>query len=146
MMRARSAARHNRDMPETDAERKATARESARRREAANMLQIAECTCRYGASQIGNGASPAEAREIARFVAGELVSVAEGLRRLTRLRPAERRLLAVQLAALGVQPKRIAQQLGVCDRTVRYYLARRQRLRAGASAPASLLMTVGAAA
>jgi hypothetical protein len=121
--------RENRGVPEsaaTSAERKRRAREAARRREAANVLRIGEATCRYGASQIGDGASPAEAREIALFVAGELVAVADALRRLTRLGPAERKVLAKQLAALGVRPRRIAQQLGTCDRTVRYYLAGRQ--------------------
>jgi hypothetical protein len=126
MMRARSAARHNRDMPETDAERKATARESARRREAMHVLQIGEVTCRYAAARLGNGASPAEARETALFVAGELTEMAAALRRLTRLAPAERKMLARQLAALGVPTRTIAMRLGVDPRCVRYYVSGRQ--------------------
>ena len=66
------------------------------------MLQIGEATCRYAASQLLNGLGPDEARETAVFVAGELELVAEALRRLTRLGPAERRVRAVQLRGAGV--------------------------------------------
>ncbi len=90
------------------------------------MLQIAECTCRYAAGQIGNGTGPAEARETALFVAGELVVVAEALRRLTRLGPAERRARAVQLVSLGWDKHRVAAQLGISDRTMRNYLRPRE--------------------
>ena len=110
-------------MPESakSAERKRAAREAARRREAAGVLRIAEATCRYAASQLGNGIDPAEARETAAFVAGELAVVAEALRRLTRLGPAERRVLARQLVGLGWSKQAVAVRLGVSDRTVRGY-------------------------
>ena len=85
------------------------------------MLQIAEATCRYGASVLANGASPGEARAAAHEVAAELGLVAESLRRLTRLSPAERRQMARQLVAVGWSKQRIAAQLGVSDRTVRGY-------------------------
>jgi hypothetical protein len=121
--------RENRGVPEsaaTSAERKRRVRTDARRAEAVRMLQIAECGCRYAAGQLGNGLGPEQARELAMEMAAELTAVAEGLRRLTRMGPRERRVLAVKLHSLGVPPKRIAQQLGVCDRTVRNYLAGRQ--------------------
>ena len=83
------------------------------------MLQIAECTRRYAASQLGNGHGPAEARESALFVAAELELAADTLRRLTRLSVAERRVLAVQLVGLGWSRHRVAVQLGVSDSAVR---------------------------
>ncbi len=119
-------------MPESaGAARKRLSREAARRREAVTVLQIAECTARYGASVLANGASPDEARAAAVEVAAELATIAETLRRLTRLGPSERRERAVQLAALGWDKQRIAVQLGVSDRTVRYYFRPRSPGRAG---------------
>ena len=41
------------------------------------MLRIAACTANYGACQLGNGLGPAEARQMAVFVAGELELAAE---------------------------------------------------------------------
>jgi len=96
------------------------------------MLRIAAKTCDYGAARLGNGASPEEARETALFVAGELVAVADGLRRLTRLDPAARRALAVQLGNLGVPTIEIARRLGVDPRCVRYYMADARRSRRSA--------------
>jgi hypothetical protein len=115
----------NRTVPESaelSAERKRRAREAARRREAARMLQVAECTCRYGAVQLGNGIGPAEARETALFIAGELEVMAAALRRAVQLRPAERRVMARQLAGLGWPTRRIAAQVGVTPRAIRYYV------------------------
>ncbi len=106
------------------ARRKALAREAARRREAVTMLQVSESTCRYAASVLANGADPAEARATALFVAGELVQMAESLRRLTRLDAAGRRVLATQLAALGWTRRQIAARLGVSERAVFGYLRR----------------------
>jgi hypothetical protein len=108
---------------ERSALRKRLARRAADRRQAVTLLQITECTARYAASQLGNGASPEEARATALFVAGELAETAAALRRLTRLGPAERRALAAQLAALGMGPARIAARLGVSERCARYYVA-----------------------
>ena len=88
------------------------------------MLRIAECTCRYGASVLANGADPAEARAAALECAAELTVVADTLRRLTRLGPADRRALAGRLAALGWTVRQIAQRLGVGEATVRTYLRR----------------------
>jgi hypothetical protein len=113
------------------AERKRCAREAARRREAVNVLRIAENTCGYAAGQIGNGAGPGEAREVAVFVAGELELVAEALRRLTRLEPGERRVMAAKLAGLGFGRREIAARLGVSERAVFGYL----RHGAGQSTP-----------
>jgi hypothetical protein len=111
--------------PSGNARRKAAAREAERRREAANVLRVIECTARYGASVLSNGAAPAEARAAALECAAEMTMAAEALRRLVRLSGPERRVLAVRLAALGWPTKRIAAQLGVTPRCVRYYLAGR---------------------
>jgi len=113
-------------VPETaNRQRKAAAREAARRRQAATMLAIAEATCRYSAVRLGNGIGPEEARQTALFVAGELELVAGALRRLTRLDGPQRRARAVQLAQLGFPTRQIAAQLGVSDRAVRYYVSGR---------------------
>ena len=93
------------------------------------MLRIMACTCTYAAGQLGDGIGPEEARDTALFVAQELGSMAAALRRLTRLGPAERRVLAVQLTGLGWSRKRIADYLGVCDTTVWNYLAGRRGMR-----------------
>ena len=119
-------------MPETAAQPAATAsavrrraaREAARRREALAVLQIGEACCRYGASILGNGADPREAREAAVECASELAMIAETLRRLSRLSSSERRQRAVLLVGLGWSKHRVAVQLGVSDRAVRNYVSR----------------------
>jgi hypothetical protein len=105
-------------------DRKRRAYEAVRRREAVTMLRVAEAMCGYAASQLADGLSPEEARAAAIEAAGELAALAAGLRRLTRLRPADRRVLAAQLAALGLSRREVAGHLGVSDRAVRGYLAR----------------------
>jgi DNA-directed RNA polymerase specialized sigma24 family protein len=95
------------------------ARQAARRREALVLLRIAECTCRYGASQLANGASPDEARDTALFVAGELAGMAEALRRAVRPSRAERQGQAVELVTLeGLSARQAAARLGVTERTI----------------------------
>jgi hypothetical protein len=116
---------------ERAAERKTLTREAVRRRAAVDTLRIGESMCGYAAAQLANGLSPAAARRAALDVAGELELMAVELRRLTRLRPDERRGLAVQLAALGLPTRRIAAVVGVSDRSVRYYV--RGRASAGES-------------
>jgi DNA-binding NarL/FixJ family response regulator len=86
------------------------------------LLRIAECGVRYAISELSNGSGPAEARAVAVEMAGELVMIAEALRRLTRLEPADRRVLAVQLVALGMSQREVADRLGVSTRTVWGYL------------------------
>ena len=93
------------------------------------MLRLAESASGYAAEQIGNGLSPEQARLAAADVAAELTAVAATLRRLTaliRLSPAERRALAVELAATGLDARRIAEQLAVSPSTARRYLAARR--------------------
>jgi DNA-directed RNA polymerase specialized sigma24 family protein len=111
------------------AEREANARrvwryhEAARRREAIGVLRVTQSACEYAASVLANGASPAEARAAALETAFELVSAAEALRRAARLRPAERKALAVRLARAGyLSGRQIADRLGVSERTVWRYL------------------------
>jgi DNA-directed RNA polymerase specialized sigma24 family protein len=120
---------------ERKAERKRLAREAERRRGAVTVLQISECTCRYAASQIGNGASPAEARETALFAAAELAAAAEALRRAVRLRPDQRRMVARLLAGKGMSTKQIAAACGVSETTVRHYLHGRRARGAPAAVP-----------
>ena len=112
-------------VPETaeqTARRKRAAYEAARRRSAVTLLGIAECTCRYGASQLSNGASPAEAAATMAFVTGELAEVAAALRRLERLTPAQRQARAAQLTALGMTREEVGRRLGVSSKSVRKYL------------------------
>lgn len=111
--------------PERARERKALAREAERRRRAATALTVTASTCSYAAAQLANGLGPQQARSAAREVAATLEATAAELRRLTRLRGPERRVLAVMLAGRGLPQREIALQLGVCDRTVRSYLAGR---------------------
>jgi hypothetical protein len=89
------------------------------------MLQISEATCRYAAAQLGNGIGPEEARQTALFVAGELTAVAETLRRLARLSPAERRALTVRLVADGMSQRQAAAVVGVSKRRAWDYLRAR---------------------
>ena len=112
-------------MPETaeqTARRKRLAYEAARRRSAVNLLGIGECTCRYAASVLSNGASPAEAAETMAFVTGELAEVAAALRRLERLTPAQRQVRAAQLTRLGMTREEVGRRLGVSAKSVRKYL------------------------
>jgi hypothetical protein len=123
---ARRAPAENGAVPrnaEREAERKRCAREAARRRQAVTVLQISEATCRYAAAQLANGASPAEARQTALFVAGELEQAAASLRRAVHFKPGERRVLARQLRGLGWPVRQIAALTGVTERAVWYYLA-----------------------
>jgi hypothetical protein len=105
-------------------DRKRRAYEAVRRRKAVTMLRVAEAMCGYAASQLADGLGPEEARAAAIQAAGELAALAAQLRRLTRLSPADRRVLAQQLAALGMSRTEVASRLGVSDRAVRGYLAR----------------------
>ena len=109
--------------PGVKVERRRLARQAARRAEAVRCLQIAECTARYGASVLGDGAGPAEAAEAAREVACELAAVSEMLLRLSRPgSPADRRLLVQGLDGLGYPRRRMAAAAGVSERTVARYL------------------------
>jgi DNA-directed RNA polymerase specialized sigma24 family protein len=115
--------------PVAPADRRRAAREAARRREAMAALRVAEATIVYAQRQIGNGLSPAQARQAALEAAGELEVLAGELRRAIRLGPAERRVLARQLAALGMSRREVAARLGVSERAVWGYL--RPRVPAG---------------
>jgi hypothetical protein len=101
-------------------------REAERRRRAAAELRTTAALCLYASRQLADGLSPAEARDAALEMAGELTAVAEALRRAVRPGgPAERRATAIKLANLGVSTKGIAQRLGVTERVIRYYLTGR---------------------
>ena len=109
-------------MPESaeqSAERKALAR-----RAAVDTLKIASAIADYAASAIGDGLSPEAARRATLDAAGELEITAASLRRLVlgRLSPAERRALAVGLAADGLTVRQIAAQVGRSERQVQDYL------------------------
>ena len=108
--------------PAPAAERKRRARQAGRRRQAVDELRLAEATAGYAAGQVGNGLTPEQARRAVVEAAAELELAAAALRRLARLELAERRALAVELAALGVPTKRIAATVGVSERCARYYV------------------------
>ena len=104
-------------MSETaDAVRRRLPREAARRRQAVATLRLAEAVARYAADQMANGLAPEQARAAAIDAAGELAELAALLRKLTRLGPAERRELALELGGLGWDKHRIAVRLGLSDR------------------------------
>jgi DNA-directed RNA polymerase specialized sigma24 family protein len=106
-------------------EHRAREREAGRRDQAAADLRLIAVVAVYAAGQLADGLGPEAARRAALEMAAELEACASSLRRLTRLRPAERRALAVQLAGLGLSTQEIARQLGVTDRAVRYYISGR---------------------
>ena len=133
---ARPAEAENGCVSETaDAVRRRLPREAARRRQAVATLRLAEAVARYAADQLANGLAPEEARAAAIDAAGELAEMAALLRKLTRLGPAERRELALELGGLGWDKHRIAVRLGLSDSAVRYYFRPRfstgQRLSRG---------------
>jgi DNA-binding NarL/FixJ family response regulator len=109
-------------VPETREEAAARQRVRAaagRRRQAVTMLQAGEATCRYGASVLSNGASPAEAAQTALYVAQELAGIAAALRKAVRPTRAQRRALAVLLVtADGLSRPQAARRLGVSERTI----------------------------
>jgi transcriptional regulator with XRE-family HTH domain len=113
------------------------AREVARRREAVGMLRLAESIAAYAAAQLANGLSPEQARRAALDAAVELDAVAGNLRRLAlpRLDVAERRALAADLAAAGMSPRQIAEQIGVAPSTVWDYLSGRRGMAGRSRAP-----------
>jgi predicted DNA-binding protein (UPF0251 family) len=99
----------------------------AARSETVTVLRLAAAIAGYAAGQVGNGLSPEHARRAVLDAAAELDAAAAALRRLTRLDPArlgpaERRALAVRLAASGMSQQRAAEQVGVARRTLRGYL------------------------
>jgi hypothetical protein len=110
--------------PTGDAAQKRLMREAARRRQAVATLRVAEATCAYAAAQLADGLSPEQARAAAAEMAGVLAATAEALRRSVRLGLAERRVLARQLAGLGLSKHEVAVRLGVSDRAVFGYLQR----------------------
>ena len=111
--------------PSANAERKRRARETDRRRQAVTLMNVAGGTLHYAVRALGDGLPPAEARTVALESAAVLAETADALRRLTRLSGPERRALARQLAAMGWTTRQIAAHIGVCERSVRYYVAGR---------------------
>lgn len=105
------------------ADRKALARQRARRREAVGVLVVAQSTVGYAITQLSDGLTPQEAREAAIEAASELEAVAAALRRLTRMGPGDRRRLALLMIAGGMTRREAGVRLGVSERTIRYYLA-----------------------
>jgi len=106
----------------TRAEHRARGREADRRAQAAADLRLLAVLVAYAARQMADGLTPRQARRAALETAAQLEDVAASLRRLTRLRPQQRRALAVELAGDGLSTGEIARQLGVTDRAVRYYV------------------------
>jgi DNA-directed RNA polymerase specialized sigma24 family protein len=102
---------------------KGLARQRARRREAVGVLVVAQSTVGYAITQLSDGLSPEQAREAAIDAAAELEAVAAALFRLARMGPADRARLARLLVGSGMTRREAAVRLGVCERTIRYYLA-----------------------
>lgn len=90
-----------------------------------SLLNISGGVLIHATRRLGNGLPPEQARAVVVEAAGELAVLAAELRKLTRLGPAERRALAVQLVALGMTRHEAAIRLGVSDRAVTNYLAGR---------------------
>lgn len=107
---------------EQSAERKRRAREAARRREAAGVLRIIAVTASYAAEQVASETEPGLARSAALEAASEMQMAAVSLRRLVRLRPAERRSLARMLTGRGMSRVQVGMVLGVSERSVRKYM------------------------
>jgi DNA-binding NarL/FixJ family response regulator len=92
----------------------------AARRQAVDVLRLGESMCAYAAGQLANGLSAEQARQAALDAAADLAELSAALRRLTSLDldPAQRRALAVELAASGMSQRQIAEQLGVSKKTI----------------------------
>jgi DNA-binding CsgD family transcriptional regulator len=118
-------------MADDRAERRAREREADRRRQAAAELRMAASMAAYAAGQVGNGLTPAQARQALVEAAMELEAVAAAVRRLARLRARERARLARLLAAQGCGTQEIATRLGVSMHTAWNY----QRGRRGDGQP-----------
>lgn len=114
------------ETPERAAQRKRRAREDTRRRQAVAELRVASAVAAYAAEQVSNGLSAAEARRATVDAAAELAEIAVSLRRLARLRTAERRSQAALLAAAGVSRREVAVRVGVSESSVWKYLAGRR--------------------
>lgn len=99
-------------------------REAGRRREAASLLRLVAATAGYTSHQLGNGLTPAQARQAAVEAAGELEAAASSLRRLARPPLAERKAMARLLAGTGMSWPEMARRLGVCERTAHRYTGR----------------------
>jgi DNA-directed RNA polymerase specialized sigma24 family protein len=97
-----------------------TAARDAARRQVVGVLRVGASVCAYAAASIVNGLGPAEARRAALDAAVELAGLAGALRRLARLDldRAQRRAVAVELAASGISQRQIADLLGVHRKTV----------------------------
>jgi DNA-directed RNA polymerase specialized sigma24 family protein len=108
----------------TDKCKQARARRAAERREAIALLRLAADLAAYGAVQVGNGLSPADARAAVGELAGELASIAVRLRRMARPGPAERRIVVRLLFAQGMSGTQIAARVGLSEKTVYRYRAR----------------------
>jgi DNA-binding NarL/FixJ family response regulator len=91
-----------------------------------DLLRIAEGIAGYAAREVGNGLGPEAARVAVADAAAELEAVASALRRLARPDDsAQRRAVAVELAAAGWPRQAIAERLGVTGETARRYLRAR---------------------
>jgi hypothetical protein len=105
-----------------DAVRKRLAREAARRRDVVTLLNVGGATIWYAVRQLGDGLPPELARQVAIESAAELEAVAAALYRAVRLGPADRATLARLFVGAGMTRREAAVRLGVCERTIRYYL------------------------
>jgi DNA-directed RNA polymerase specialized sigma24 family protein len=108
----------------TDRCKQARARRAAERREAVALLRLVADLAAYGATQVGNGLAPADARAAVAEVAAELQEAAARLRRIARPGPAERRTLVRLLSAQGMTGAQVAARVGLSEKSVYRYRAR----------------------
>jgi DNA-directed RNA polymerase specialized sigma24 family protein len=104
--------------------KQARARRAAERREAVVLLRLVADLAAYGATQVGNGLTPADARAAVGELAGELGAAAARLRRIARPGPTERRVVVRLLFGQGLSGAEIAARTGLSEKTVYRYRAR----------------------
>jgi DNA-directed RNA polymerase specialized sigma24 family protein len=101
--------------------KQARARRAAERREAVALLRLVADLAAYGAAQVGNGLTPADARAAVGELAGELDAAAVRLRRMARPGPAERRLIVRLLFGQGLSGAQVAARVGLSEKTCYRY-------------------------
>jgi hypothetical protein len=105
--------------------KQARARRAAERREAVALLRLVADLAAYGATQVGNGLAPAEARAAIGELAGELAETAARLRRMARpLEAAERRRMVRLLTGHGLSGAAVAARVGLSEKSVYHLRAR----------------------
>jgi hypothetical protein len=104
--------------------KQARARRASERREAAALMRLVAQMANYGAREVSNGLTPADARAAIGELAAELDAAAVRLRRIARPGPAERRMVIRLLFAQGMSGAQVAARVGLSEKSVYRYRAR----------------------